>query len=81
MSCWDMGLEPADAAPHGSLSFVQMAVAVRFEAWNLEHFKQAEDRQMMYGKLISNRAKNCSQCRPNSPAQLSSIYFHPIQSI
>lgn len=31
-SCWDTVLQPADAAPHRSMSFVQMVALVCFEA-------------------------------------------------
>ena len=76
-SCRDAGLQPADAAPHGP-----RAPRKRWPPCALKpETLSASNRQMMYGKLISNGAKNCSPCRPDSPAQLSSIDFHPIQSV
>lgn len=60
-----VGMAPAGLAPRGALSSVQMAVGVCFEASSLENFKQGEDRQIMYGKLISNGAQNCSSCHLN----------------
>lgn len=59
--------EPAEAAPHGAMSCVQMAVGVRFEASSLGNFKQGEDRRMIYGKLISNGAQNYSPCHLHLP--------------
>jgi hypothetical protein len=47
------------------MSCVRMEVSVCFEAASLGNFKQGEDRQMIYGKLISNRFKNCSSCHLN----------------
>ena len=57
------------------------AVHVRFEASSLGNFKQGDNRQLIHGKLISNRAQNCLPVTSISCLLTGSIYFLNIPNI